>query len=456
MNRLFFVMFFILSSFVVNAQYEVQITYQNQVDSVVYFRLCTFDEKLYLSKDTIRFSKGKAKIVEPKSIFGGIYYLYFPISKKRIYLSLDDSDRFSLSLNGKHLLDSAICTSEKNKVFIQYQIKENEFAFLDSQYQALVRTGKATLKGRETLFLEKAKTLSEIRKNALVRLNKQSSLYLYFNTLNQIDEYSPSKKNYLARDVFIEKFALRSPKLYFSPALKPILYEYLSSYPLIADSVMSAIDVVMRKVDCKSKSYVNVFNYFANILQNSSIQQNTKGYINFIDTYLLQSTCKPFSKAKQTEYLEIYTQYELLNKVELITDIQLKDSSGVFQSLSSFSKMYTYSVICFYDPECQHCEALIPELHGIVKRVNEIKNFKVGIFAICNTDESKRSDWLKFITHHGLSDNYMHVILGNEKKVRESYLAYSNPMFYLIDQQGQFIMKKTNIGAINRFLLRGN
>ncbi|MFN5760506.1 MAG: hypothetical protein ACK44U_00380 [Sphingobacteriales bacterium] len=80
-------------------------------------------------------------------------------------------------------------------------------------------------------------------------------------------------------------------QLYFTPILKDILYEYLSAYPLSADSTLKGIDVIMSKMDCKDKPYANTFNYFSSILQNSSIKENMKGYTAFIEKYLINNKC---------------------------------------------------------------------------------------------------------------------------------------------------------------------
>ena len=68
--------------FGLKAQFQVRLEFKNVTDSIVYLRASLFDEKNFIPKDTINLKKGPATIKNTKSVFGGIYYLYFPASKQ--------------------------------------------------------------------------------------------------------------------------------------------------------------------------------------------------------------------------------------------------------------------------------------------------------------------------------------------------------------------------------------
>ena len=67
------------------AQYQIKIKSIRTTDSVAYFRGAVFDDKNFLAKDTIPLYKGSFTIKYAKSIVGGVYYLYFPKSKQKVY-----------------------------------------------------------------------------------------------------------------------------------------------------------------------------------------------------------------------------------------------------------------------------------------------------------------------------------------------------------------------------------
>lgn len=435
------------------AQYQVNLTLSNIKDSLAYFRLCTFDEKLFIPKDTSRIKKNVVKFASTTSIFGGIYYVSLPASNKKIQLCIENKDMINLKLDGSLPLDSIYCSDPENKVFIKYQALESKYQYIDSQYNDLLKKGNASLKFKESLYKPKKDTLSAFRKQALRTLKTGSVLHKHFTWLNTLDEFSPNRQEYAQREKFLRQFPLQDAQLYFSPLLKPIIYEYLSSYPLQADSTLKGIEAVMKRLDCKDKAYPNTFNYFTNVLQNNTIKNNIEGYMDFIETYLINNKCSFLPKNREAEYLTKYKQFKQIAGTDSITNISLKDTAGIKQDLGDVVAKHDYTIISFFDPSCEHCKVQMPELDLTVKSVLNQTNLSLSIYAICNTNFSMEKDWKTFITEHALSENFVHVILGDDDSPRVQYAAYGNPMFFLVDQNKKILLKKTTVSAIKKFLL---
>lgn len=443
-----------LISFSVTAiwsQYSINLNYSQAADTVVYFRLVTFDDKQYLPKDTVLIKRGKATIKSATPIFGGIYYLYFPITKTRLYISIDNKDNFDITLNGNHILDSVLSNDPKNTIFFAYQKLENQFKHIDSTYSEMKKRGEGKLSDKEVLFKPKIKTLTDFRTKALAGLPKTSSLNNYFSSLNELDAFTPGKKNPTSRDIFLNKFDFESAQLYFSPAFKEILYEYISSYPLQSDSTLKAIDTLMKKIKCKNKAYPNTFHYIASVLQNNSIKENRDGYIRYIDKYLYQCNNFP-GKNKAGSYISVYNQMKQLNQIDTVYNVVLKDTTGKHRSLQEFLSQNDYTIISFYDPSCEHCKLQLPEVDSIMHYVNNRNRIRIGQYAICSTPEMMTKEWKHFVEEHKLNKNYVHVILGNDEEVRKKYSAYSTPSFFLSDRSGKLLLKKTNVIGLQNFL----
>lgn len=449
--RLFFLVFigFQLS---IKAQYQINISYINHKDSSVQFRLSTFDEKLYIPKDTVQILRNKAKFSAATPVFGGIYTIYLPKSGKKIHLCIENKDIINLRINGENLQDSITTTDLKNKIFLQYQKIEQHFAYLDSQYNEIMKKGNASLKLKESLFKPKTDSLLSFRTNALKSLKQGSLLYKYFSWLNNLDQYAPNRQDYSGREKFLFKFPIQDPQLYFSPILKDILYEYLSSYPLNGDSILVGIDHVMKRLDCKDKAYSNTFNYFSTILQNSTIKNNINAYTLYIEKFLINNTCSFLKKERQNEFIAKYNQYKQLARTDTAINITLKDTSGTNQVLYDYLQKNDYTIICFYDPTCEHCKVQMPELDQMVKSTFNQTNFKIGVYAICNTNLALEKNWKDFIIEKELNENFIHVILGNEDKARLDYSAFSNPIFFLTDKAGTILLKKTTVSAIRKYI----
>ena len=89
---LFFLVGFLLISQLGVAQFQLKIKSSNAMDSIAYLWGTVFDEKNYIPKDTIEFYKSVNTIKQIKPIVGGIYYLYFPTSKQKINLIIENKD----------------------------------------------------------------------------------------------------------------------------------------------------------------------------------------------------------------------------------------------------------------------------------------------------------------------------------------------------------------------------
>ena len=74
----FLLLFILIFSKTVVAQFEIKIKSTNTYDSIAYLRGVVFDDKNYIPKDTIELFKGLNSVKYNKSIVGGIYFLYFP------------------------------------------------------------------------------------------------------------------------------------------------------------------------------------------------------------------------------------------------------------------------------------------------------------------------------------------------------------------------------------------
>jgi hypothetical protein len=116
-----FIFLICLMPIVTMAQYQIKIKATRTIDSLAYFRGAVFDDKNFLAKDTIPLYKGSFTIKYAKSIVGGVYYLYFPKSKQKVYFIIEDRDSILFEIRGSHYLDSITTNLSKNKILLDYQ-----------------------------------------------------------------------------------------------------------------------------------------------------------------------------------------------------------------------------------------------------------------------------------------------------------------------------------------------
>ena len=452
----FLVLFFILFPlFGLYAQFQVNIKVSNSIDTIAFLRASIFDDKNYIPKDTISLKKGVALVKNTKSVFGGIYFLYFPSSKQKISFIAENKDIINIVIDGKDYINNTSINGLKNKLFLHYQQIEKSFSYLDSNYAKEITNGKKFGQTQKAAFF-KAKTdsLTTFRTNALTKMKASDVLYIHFDALNKLDASIPNKKNFEARHKFINQFDLNTPRLFFTPNIKNILIEYFSYYPLQADSMIKGVDTIMSKVLCTGKSYGFVFDYISKLMKNREIQNNTEGYAYILNKYVKNGKCA-FLDPKQKEYfLQELVQVQSQKLKDTCFNIILPDSAGSNQNLHQFAKKFNYTVIIFFDPNCDHCKTEVPKMDSTITLLEQQLLVKIGKYAICNASASSKKEWIDFINIYKLSNNYSHVQIGNDLPIRKAYDAFSNPLFYLIDRDGILLAKKISPNNLRKELVQ--
>ena len=309
---------FLLFPALVHAQYQIKIKATNTADSIAYFRGTVFDDKNYIPKDTIKLYKGNYTVAAKKPIIGGIYFLYFPKSKQKVFFALENLDSIKIEIRGTNYLDSTKFSNKANQQFIEYQLLEKKLSDYDTMYAAELAKGKKfNLAQKAAFFQPKTSQLISYRTTLLKNIKQVNALFLHLNTLNILDSSLPSRKNYNGRNELIKRIDFKNPKLLFTPNIKNVLNEYYSYYPLQADSLYKGVDTVMIKVDGKSNISMYITDYFIKLLHNREIVNNTEAYTYYLEKYILNQKYK-ISDIKQLGQLKS----ELAN----LKSLQLQDT----------------------------------------------------------------------------------------------------------------------------------
>ena len=445
---------FLLFPALVHAQYQIKIKATNTADSIAYFRGTVFDDKNYIPKDTIKLYKGNYTVAAKKPIIGGIYFLYFPKSKQKVFFALENMDSIKIEIRGTNYLDSTKFSNKANQQFIEYQLLEKKLSNYDTMYAAELAKGKKfNLAQKAAFFQPKTSQLISYRTTLLKNLRQVNALFLHLNTLNILDSSVPSRKNYIGRNELIKRIDFKNPKLLFTPNIKNVLNEYYSYYPLQADSLNKGLDTVMNKVDGKSNMSMYIADYFIKLLHNREIVNNTEAYAYYLEKYILNQKFK-ISDIKQLGQLKSeLANLKSLQLQDTCVNMILKDTAGQVQNLQAFASQNKFTLIIFYDPTCEHCKVELPKMDSTINLLENTYNIKIGRYAVCNEPNLPVSVWKDFIIKYNLSKNYINVNLGNNMDLRKSYDAFTNPIFYLVNNKGILLGKKLSPQTVRNLIL---
>jgi thiol-disulfide isomerase/thioredoxin len=446
--RPFYLALFLFVSLTTQAQYRINLQINTKQDSIAYLRGVVFDDKNYFPKDTIRIAKKNIVLQSTKPIVGGIYYFQLDKSKKRHYFILENNDKLSLTISGNEIQS----TNPRNQVFFQYQKLEKSFRVIDSLYAVEIARGrKFSYSDKAAFFKDKTSALKAFRTKALPKLNPSEVLHIYFSALNRLDGSVPDKKNYAARAQFIKGLDFNTNKLLFIPNYKELLTEYMGYYPTQADSLLKGIDIILKKVNCQSKSYPYVFDYFAQIMRNRNVQNNTEGFVKFVNTYVEKGNCPFPQSAQKSAFIDEAKRLQATLSVAKSPTISLPDTAGVKQDLHAFARLNDYTLLAFYAPTCDHCQKEVPEMDSTMKFIESRLNLSLGRFYVCNEPGVPKATWRNFISDYKITSNAVHVELPNISDIRTQYDAFTNPVFFLLNREGEIVARRISPTTLRKF-----
>jgi thiol-disulfide isomerase/thioredoxin len=118
-------------------------------------------------------------------------------------------------------------------------------------------------------------------------------------------------------------------------------------------------------------------------------------------------------------------------------EIDLKDPSGAFKKLSetvqSASKL---TLLIFYSPTCEHCQAEIPQLKPIWE---QYKSKGLKIYAVAF--DATSTEWYNFISQKGSSEWTNVFEYPDGAQFSYQYVVNYTPTYIYIDSQGKIVKR---------------
>jgi hypothetical protein len=193
------------------------------------------------------------------------------------------------------------------------------------------------------------------------------------------------------------------------------------------------------------------------VFKNREVQNNTEGYAYLINKYVKNNTCAFLDKKNKDAFIAELNQIQAQKLNDTALDLKLVDTSGINLSLHDIAKQYNYTVLIFFDPNCEHCKVELPKMDSTIKVLEKELLIKIGKYAVCNEPNIDKAVWKEFILTNKLDYHYTHVIMsGNNEnlELRKAYDAFTNPLFYLLDKDGILIAKKLSTNTLRKILIQ--
>ena len=427
-----------------------------------------FGKKQYLVDSALIGPDGVAVFKGKDRLLGGVYMIAFPEKNGWIECLVDRQQRFAVEADTSDLMGSMRFTgSADNDVFAGYQ---RESFRLGTEMAALQRrlateTPEAAARTRETMQATGAAMTAY--RDSIMQQYPDNLLTAIFHVLKEpvippADKHPGGRYDSLYayryyRDHYWDGVSLTDERLVRTPVFQGKFDRYFDEVlPQHPDSLSRAAGQVLDA----SKSSPEMFKFLLSSLTDKYVNPQFMGmdavFVYLFERYYIPGMADSWMNEKYRKFV-FDRGYSLISNVigNKGADFEFLDTAGRKGRLYGITAPYT--VICFWDPTCGHCQEEVPRLDSMF----QAKWRKQGIALFGMMTDGGKDNWLKYIRKNGLK-GWQHGYQTDEMKdtlykaglpnFRQLYDVYQTPILYLMDKDKRIIAKKLNYKQIDELL----
>jgi Domain of unknown function (DUF5106)/Thioredoxin-like/Domain of unknown function (DUF4369) len=464
MNLRWFLSLAMLLSMQLSAQnaYKINITLKPFHSGYLY--LASYYGKKQLLIDSAAIDKNSQAIFSGKEkLPGGIYLIAFPKKDGWFEIVIDKEQVFTIMADSADLLNKLTFTgSTDNQLFKDYQkftAKTGaEIAQLQRSY-AQAKNKKDSAAIYNTLQMA-SKSLKTYRLQFIKEHPKHilSSIFAVLNEPLIPSSLKDSVSIYMYyRTHFWDGVDMTDARLIRTPVFQIKLDRYFDDVlPQDPDSLkIEANDIIL-----KARPNKDMYQYVLSQLTEKYVSPKYMGqdavFVYLFQKYYVTGEADGWMTEKYKKFIFDRGYSLMANTIgDKAANLLMSDTLNKPEPL--YGILANYTVICFWDPTCSHCQIEVPKLDSLLQA--KWKSKGVQIYGVLTT--SDKEVWLKYIREHNLKD-WINVYQTQEIKdadltagkpgYKQLYDVYQTPMLYLLDKDKRIIAKKLNYEQMNDFL----
>ncbi len=449
-------------------------------DTVCYFGN-HYGDKNYV-KDTVRVDKEGNFVFKGKEKLPGGIYLIVPPSKKYFEILIDKEQNFSFETDtsSKMVERMEIKGSEDNILFYKYinfiSEQGNKAEPMRKRMEKLKappppeggNTGDTSAKippsggrGADSLKILQEKITAidkEVKKyqDNIIKEHPESFLTTILKAQKDVDvpetpilpngrkdslfPYFYYKNHYWDNIPLSDDRLLRSPM--FHNKLKYYLDKVVVQHP---DSIIKETDMLISKTNGNKETFKYIVWYATTTYETSPIMGMDAVFVHLVENYY--ATWKAYW-VDSTQNQKIIHRGLTLKPLLLgkhAPPMIMQDTLD--KNISLYEVKSKYTIVVFWDPDCGHCQKVVPKL----KEVYDTKLKAKGVTVYAVDMENMEDKWRKFIREKNLNfinvrDKYKQYYL------RQMYDIYSSPVIYILDENKRIKAKRIDVDQIDGFI----
>lgn len=437
--------------------YNISIEVSGMRDSTMFLAVYS-GEKQFAIDTAVLDTNGKATFSSNEPMDAGMYLVI--MNKSIIFdilISDEDSQQFSVSIDGNLLNPPVFNGSPENTSFYGYHAFKNNI---------IRKQQDISKQQRETNDEQKLDSLdieaSRLRKSlahysdSVTNAYKGKTIATVLNALNipeppeiNISNNNPKRDSILymhyysfAKDHFFDRIDFSDERLVRTPFFESMLIYYFDKVLLYqqADSLIPRIDKVIDQTDKSEFMFRYVLSNLFNHYMKSKVMGQEAIVVHLAEKYYLNDERTNWESEK---FIQDITNFVNRTKPTLLgetaPDLLMETIAGQYESVSGIDA--DFLILYFFEPNCGFCKTETPKVHEIY---NKFRDKGVQVFAVYTQQD--KDEWIAYVAEKGL--DWINVWdPQNRNDFREKYNVYTTPQLYLLDKDKRVLGRR--IDAVN-------
>ena len=443
---------FILSAFQSNASsdgYQVKVKITPVFKDSLYYLANYFGDKQYIQDSAKADAAGIVIFKGKEKLPGGIYLFVVP-GKKYFELIIDKEQNFTMETDTANMVKNIVVkVSDDNQKFYNYlrfvMDKQKEAETL----QASMHNAKTPKDSTDAL--DKLKDLGKVVTDFKLKYITDYPDFLLSKVFKTSQEPEVPEAPLLPNGMKDSTFAYRYYKAHYLDNVDftdarilrtPLFHTKLDTYikklvMQVPDSINKEADMLVTKARPNPEVFKYVVWYLTNTYETSNIMGMDAVFVHMAKTYYTKD---------QATWVDSTTLYKIQERVKVLEPILIgqkvknlimEDTTGTYKALYNIKTPYT--ILLFWDPDCGHCQKVVPE---VKKLYDIVKGKGAEVYAICT--ETEMDKWRKFIREKHL--DWINVADPKyQNNFRYEFDITSTPQIYLLDSNKEIVAKKIDV-----------
>lgn len=406
-------------------------------------------------------SNGSAKFQVETEPLPGVYSVVLPGKRISLDFLLDSTARVNCVIKDTSniIQESEVTGSPANDLFQSYQryvAKMSPLMERERDEYMASRTKADTLRHQEN-YQTLNRELNAYRENIL-KNHPESMLASLFKSMKEpeilhkkpitqkdsLENYQYYKQHYWDGITFRDPRIIRTP--FFVPKLEKYFEQVTNQNP---DSLIKEIDYTLLLARTSQPMYQFLMNWFTDEYFQPKFMGQDKVFVHLFEKYHSQGVSTWLSD-KQHKAIADRAYMVMSNLIgDPAAPMVMTDANEKPASLYNLKAKFT--IVCFWDPTCGHCQHELPVLDSIYQK--KWKQEGVRIYSVLTNNDVK-DQWKKFIVDHHIQEwtnvyeseqQRKSATTANKPSYQQLYDVIQTPTIYLLDNEKRIIVKKLTI-----------